>query len=236
MTGSTVPYSGMTRSRAGAAALLAAAFSLSACGPGTTATDGHPVAPQQPPSGDAVSLVTDTSARGHVAIGCALERGVDRADALTRHYVDAGSHELFRAALETSAGYVIAARLWDASDAVRSQRTHRARARLLEICSTAGFNDRAGLPVLRSYACSLNAELIRERPHIGSFRPESTQAKPGDPRRTDASFIDAAYLLLSIKESPQWLDAGSPGATLDSGNDAGYRAALRHFAALCDKA
>ncbi|GAA2155764.1 hypothetical protein GCM10009844_43300 [Nocardioides koreensis] len=180
--------------------------------------------------------MTDTSARGHVAIGCALERGIDHADDLTRHYVDAGSHELFRAALEARKGYVVAAQLWNASDAVTSQRTHGARSGLLEICSTAGFNDRAGLPELRSYACSLNADLIRERPHVSSFQPETTQAKPGDPRRTDASFIAAAYLLLSIKDGPEWLDAGSPGPALDSGNDAEYRAALRHFAALCDKA
>lgn len=178
-------------------------------------------------------LVTDTTPTGHVAFGCALQRGFGTADATIRHYGGMSARELFTAALESKHGYALAARLWNASDALIEKDSRQARRALLRVCSDAGFKERVGLPELRSYACRLNAKLIRDRPDLSSFGPESTTQAPGDSRRSDAMFVGTATFLLSLKGEDAWLDGENAMVALRTGSATSYRASLKHVASQC---
>lgn len=222
--------------RVGAVALLMACLGLGACGYRTTADAARSSAPSKStvkPTHDAPSRVRDITARGHAAFGCALERGVKGADAETRHYADLASHELFRAAFESRSSYKTAALLWNASDALDATHTNPARSGLLKICSAAGLRETAGLSGLRSYMCALTATLARDRPSVGSYGPPDTYTRLGDPRRSDASFIEGAQYLLSLKVSPKWFEAESPWLAMTDGNNAKYQTALRRLNGLC---
>jgi hypothetical protein len=83
--------------------------------------------------------------------------------------------------------------------------------------------------------CSINADLGQVRPTLDSYGPEDTRLQPGDPRRTDASFVGTAQFLLSLKVDQGWLDAQNPAVALDNGNDGQYRAALAELEDLCAK-
>ncbi|MFJ9315181.1 hypothetical protein ACIRN4_13385 [Pimelobacter simplex] len=179
--------------------------------------------------------MVDTSADGRVAFGCALQRGFGSADATTRHYGNLVARELFRAALEAEHDHAVAARLWDADDALVAQDSERAQADLLEVCAAEGLAGTAGLPELRTYMCAMAADLARERPTTGSFGLVSTAARPGDPRRTDASFVGTAQFLLALKVDDDWLTAEHPGIALGGGDDARYQASLREIAGLCSR-
>lgn len=213
-------------SAGGLAALsVVVAIALAACGEG----DDDP-APAPTP---APAVAVDTSADGRVAFGCALQRGIGPADGATRHYGNLAARALFRAALEAEHDHVVAARLWQADDALVAKDSAGARAHLLEICVAEGIDGAAGLPELRTYLCAMAADLAQERPTIDSFGPASTASEAGDPRRTDASFIGTAQFLLALKVDDDWLAAEHPGIALEGGDDDRYRAALREIGRRC---
>ncbi len=89
---------------------------------------------------------------------------------------------------------------------------------------------------LRAFACDVNSRIALERPDIGAYGPEDTEAAPGDPLRTDVEFLDVTFFLLSMKESPEWLDAEALGVALESEDDASYKASLDHFDEMCARA
>jgi len=143
------------------------------------------------------------------------------------------SRELFRAALQADRDLVVAARLWQANDQLEAEDTDPARAELLRICSEAGFTGQAGLPELRTYVCTINGELVRDRPALDTFGPQNTTEEPGDPRHADVSFVGSAQLLLSLKLDPVWLEAQNPLVALNGKDESQYQAALREISALC---
>ncbi|GEP37475.1 hypothetical protein NPS01_11380 [Nocardioides psychrotolerans] len=211
------------------AGVVIATLTLASCGSDPASQAGQP--PTASPSVSAPGA--DTSTEGHIEFGCALQRGTDRVDAITRHYADLASRDLFRAALQADQGSALAARLWSASDEARARSGRAARDDLLATCSAAGFDTRAGLPELRSYLCAINADLVRDRPTLDSFGPEATPSTPGDARRTDASFVGTAQFLLAVTTDPQWLEFQNFVVALDSGDDEAYQSALRDIAGLC---
>ncbi|BBH17742.1 hypothetical protein Back2_20290 [Nocardioides baekrokdamisoli] len=148
-----------------------------------------------------------------------------------KHYTNIAVRDLFVAALEDDHTYRLAAQLWNADDGL--QISEGGRDGLLSICGGAGFGGTADIADLHTYACAMNAALAQSRPTIDSFGPVDTAKAPGDPKRDDASFLDAAFLLLALKESPGWLSAATPGMALDAGKQDGYAASLANYAGLC---
>jgi hypothetical protein len=210
------------------AVVASALLAVAACASDPVAARRSPE-PAAPTGSD--PLVTDTTARGRAAFGCALERGIVGADATTRHYAHQASHTLFVAALEDDHDYATAAYLWNASDSVQVGNDARALERLLDVCTAAGFEGAAGLPELRSYMCAMTGDLVRERPTVASFGPQSTRARPGDPRRNDVRFVGIAQFLLSYAET-QRLDFGNPRLGLEDG-DPSYGDGLHQVEAFC---
>lgn len=188
---------------------------------------------------DALSaLLTDTSATGRVAFGCALQRGIRSADATTRHYGSMASRSLFTAALEDRHDCTVAARLWNANDALVPDDSDDARRRLLEICEEAGgaaARESAGMPELRAYMCTMNDVLAEERPGVDSYGAASTPQEPGDPRRTDAEFVLTAQFLLVRKDDEDWLDVEGLALAPDAGDEKQYATALEEMSAQCDR-
>lgn len=195
-----------------------------------TACTSDPTAARDSSASD--SLATDTSARGRAAFGCALERGTVDADDITRHYGHLAAHSLFAAALEDDHDFATAAYLWNASDLYWASNDERANSeRLLKYCTAAGFDGTATLPELRSYMCAMIGDLVRERPTARSFGPQPTRATPGDPSRSDVSFVGDAQFLLAFEETKK-LDFGISRLYLDDG-DPSYQDALAEAEASC---
>lgn len=208
------------------AALLACTLSLAACAQDDGATgDGSPAT--------ASSSATITTSDDRVAHGCALLRGGTHADSMIQYYSDRAAHALFEAALEAEPGWVTAAQLWNAADRLLTDGSSGPRSTLLKICTEAGFNDTAGLPELRVFACEVSSHVALERPDVQAYGPKSTKAVPGDPLRTDVRFLDVVSFLLSVKESSDWLEVEGPGFALASGQDGRYKVALDHFEEMC---
>lgn len=202
--------------------LIACGLTLSAC----AGSDREPVRPTE---------IGPDGPEDRVAIGCALVRGGLDGDVSTRHYSEMAADALFRGALEADSDRAIAARLSDAADRLSEDESKAPRTTLLRICTAAGFDETAGLQEMRESACELSAALEAERPDIQAFGPDSTKSAPGDPRRTDVQFLDAAYILLAKKETSDWLNAESVGVALAGGDDEEYRASLDHFQEMCSR-
>lgn len=208
--------------RAGISLLLISSLGVAAC----TSEESSPRAEPQE---------SETGVGDRVAFGCALERGIQETDGTTRHYGNRAAEQLFRAALATDRDNEVAAKLWEASDAVEAGDTRNAHPNLLAICSSAGFSATAGLEELRTYMCAMSADLLRERPTLNSFGREDTQSEPGDPRRTDVTFVGIALFLLAMKADAEWYDVENPVVAVDAGDDTKYQAALRSLEAQCAK-
>lgn len=208
--------------RAAVSVLLIASLGVAAC----TSEEGSPSAEPHLP---------ETDVGDRVAFGCALERGIEDSEAITRHYGNLAARHLFRAALAADPGNTVAATLWNASDAIEAEGSPEARSNLLTICTSAGFSDTAGVEELGVYMCAMSADLLRERPTLSSFGPADTPSKPGDPRRADATFVGTALFLLAMKADAEWYDVESPLVAVDAEDDSKYQAALRDLDTQCAK-
>ena len=219
----------MTRVGWRAALVIALSLTLPACGLNTFEKKPRE---QDRVSEDGPSWM-DLSPQGRLAFGCALQRGAVEADGVTSHYIDSASRELFRSALSEDHQLAVAASLWQANDRVIAHRSDRTRSRLLGTCAAAGYTNEAGLAELRSYMCSMSANLGRERPSLDSFGPEESRAAPGDPRRGDAAFVGKAEYLLALEVDPKWLDEQNLLVAMADGTGEDYRDALHHIARMC---
>lgn len=208
--------------RAAVSVLLIASLGVVAC---TSEEDSPNAEPQ----------VLETDVGDRVAFGCALERGIEGSDAITRHYGNLAARHLFRAALAAAPGNEVAATLWNASDAVDADGTPEARSNLLTICTSAGFSETAGLEELATYMCAMSGDLLRERPTLNAYGPANTRSQAGDPRRADAAFVGTAVFLLAMKADTEWYDVEPFVVPLNAGDHAKYQAALRDLETHCAK-
>ena len=213
--------------------LAAVALGLSACSSGSSQTDGARVeSMEDAPTG----LLSDTSARGRVDFGCALQRGMVRSNATVRHYGSLASRALFTAALEEDHDDAVAARLWNANDALFPHDSAAARRDLLRICAEAGgaaAAEKVGMSELRSYMCVMSGVLAEERPTISSYGAASTAREPGDPRRTDVEFVSTSQFLLVREDDERWLDVDNLAIALDAGDEEHYSSSLEQMRSLC---
>lgn len=121
----------------------------------------------------------------------------------------------------------------NAADGLQNDDSVENRRAVLDLCDTAGSAKRAGIRQLRSFACKVNEELIRERPGIKDFGAVKSKTAPGDPLRSDAEFQAYAYMVLNFEEGPEWLDGPAPVIGLLGNDDHEYRAGLRHLSKVC---